>query len=244
MGNKQYNLIADAFSTTQSFGRQYVVIPTMQKLTKMLHGNILDVGCGSGTITREIARTGNKKIVGIDISDEMIRIAKEHEKSAPLKIKYYCEDILKFKTDLQFDYIVSVYLLNYAETKKELEKMFRIFFNTLSEKGNCYMLTFNPAMTPSTNPAGDCTHTNPLGKSRFDEGDQIKTEVRKNGKTISFAHYYHSKTTYENAAKKAGFKKISWAKPFASAEAINKFGKSFCDDYLKATSAIIFICEK
>jgi len=39
---------------------------------------VLDVGCGSGWATRLLAQTAkNGKVVGIDISDEMIRVARE-----------------------------------------------------------------------------------------------------------------------------------------------------------------------
>jgi SAM-dependent methyltransferase len=39
---------------------------------------VLDVGCGSGWATRLMAQTAkNGKVVGIDISDEMIRVARE-----------------------------------------------------------------------------------------------------------------------------------------------------------------------
>ena len=40
---------------------------------------VLDLGCGSGWATRLVAkRFRPKKIVGIDISDEMVRRATEH----------------------------------------------------------------------------------------------------------------------------------------------------------------------
>src|SRR5690349_1794753 len=45
---------------------------------------VLDLGCGSGWATRLVAnRFHPKKIVGIDISDEMVRRATEHSKGMP-----------------------------------------------------------------------------------------------------------------------------------------------------------------
>ena len=39
--------------------------------------NILDVGCGSGTVTRDIARLTKGKVVGIDGSEDMVNVAGE-----------------------------------------------------------------------------------------------------------------------------------------------------------------------
>jgi len=39
--------------------------------------NILDVGCGSGTVTRDIARLTKGRVIGIDGSDDMINVAQD-----------------------------------------------------------------------------------------------------------------------------------------------------------------------
>ena len=47
-------------------------------------GRVLDVGCGSGWATRLLARQATRgEVIGIDISDEMIRIARESTSDVP-----------------------------------------------------------------------------------------------------------------------------------------------------------------
>jgi 2-polyprenyl-3-methyl-5-hydroxy-6-metoxy-1,4-benzoquinol methylase len=53
---------------------------------------ILDVACGHGRITRELARRG-ASVVGIDISGVLISKAMEAEQNDPLGIRYVREDV-------------------------------------------------------------------------------------------------------------------------------------------------------
>jgi 2-polyprenyl-3-methyl-5-hydroxy-6-metoxy-1,4-benzoquinol methylase len=53
---------------------------------------VLDVACGHGRISRELARRG-AHVVGIDISDAMLAKAKQLEEQAPLSIDYLLADI-------------------------------------------------------------------------------------------------------------------------------------------------------
>jgi 2-polyprenyl-3-methyl-5-hydroxy-6-metoxy-1,4-benzoquinol methylase len=53
---------------------------------------VLDVACGHGRITRELARQG-ASVVGIDISGVLISKAVETERNEPLGIRYVHEDV-------------------------------------------------------------------------------------------------------------------------------------------------------
>ena len=86
---------------------------------------VMDVGCGSGAITKGIAeKVGeNGRVVGIDASPELISSAKE--KYCPvLNLSFHLVDIMDFETDLRFDLITTARTLQWMnEPRKALVKM-------------------------------------------------------------------------------------------------------------------------
>jgi len=58
---------------------------------------VIDAGCGTGFVTRMIARKG-ARVTGIDISEKMLDIAREFEEKIPLGISYEYGDIAKTNT--------------------------------------------------------------------------------------------------------------------------------------------------
>lgn len=56
-----------------------VALPVLEKMGLAPTDNVLDVGCGSGWLSRRIAgMVAEGRVVGMDISDEMIRIARRN----------------------------------------------------------------------------------------------------------------------------------------------------------------------
>ena len=74
-----------------------------------LHGKgdalrILDVACGTGNISIPLAQAGHR-VVGVDISEDMLEIAQEKTRLAGLAIPYLCQDMLELDVDASFDII-------------------------------------------------------------------------------------------------------------------------------------------
>jgi arsenite methyltransferase len=54
-----------------------IALPVLEKMRLAVTDNVLDVGCGAGWLTRRIAvMVPEGRVVGLDVSDEMIRIAR------------------------------------------------------------------------------------------------------------------------------------------------------------------------
>jgi 2-polyprenyl-3-methyl-5-hydroxy-6-metoxy-1,4-benzoquinol methylase len=54
-----------------------ITLPVIEKMRIGPTENVLDVGCGSGWLSRRISKlTPDGRVVGMDVSDEMIRVAR------------------------------------------------------------------------------------------------------------------------------------------------------------------------
>ena len=91
-----WDLAADGYAQGQASGRDYYRYeffgPAHADLCGDVRGRrLLDVGCGSGYFTREMAARG-AQATGVDISPRMIALANEQETAAPLGIVYHALD--------------------------------------------------------------------------------------------------------------------------------------------------------
>jgi SAM-dependent methyltransferase len=79
------NLLRDEFNLWAGAGRGEgmerdhlpITLPVLEKMRLATTDNVLDVGCGSGWLARRLAeRVTEGRVVGMDVSDEMIRVAR------------------------------------------------------------------------------------------------------------------------------------------------------------------------
>lgn len=91
-----YNLVAKNYA--DEHGVDLVWRDELEKFINYLEGSevILDLGCGHGDETIFLANNlPNSNIVGVDFSEEMIKLAKSKSSNA----KFTCEDITLFKRE-------------------------------------------------------------------------------------------------------------------------------------------------
>src|SRR2546421_12197069 len=92
---------------------------------------VLDVGCGSGWATRLLAGSAiNGRVTGIDISDEMVRVAREASQSQTnVDFQVASAEHLPFDTD-EFTHAVSMEsLYYYRNIPKALSEIHRVLRN-------------------------------------------------------------------------------------------------------------------
>lgn len=113
---------------------------TAEFLKKGLSNNnrIMDLACGTGTYSIEIAREGHS-VAGIDLDRSMIEQAKAKVKNEALKINFYAEDMKKFKVltgeelyDMIFCIGNSLVHLNNSE---DILQLFKDIYDSLKEAG-------------------------------------------------------------------------------------------------------------
>ncbi|MDR5589238.1 class I SAM-dependent methyltransferase [Christiangramia sp. SM2212] len=98
--------------------------------------DILDVACGPGNISRYLLdRRPDLQILGIDISEKMIALAKKNNPEAHFRV-LDCTDISEI--DKNFDAIVAGFCLPYL-SKNEVELFLKEASNILKSKSYLYL---------------------------------------------------------------------------------------------------------
>ena len=72
----------------------------------LLPGNVLDIACGTGYGTWQLAECSNGMCTGVDVSAEAIAYAAT--RYAHPRTRFLCSDIFRFENDMRFQNIVSL----------------------------------------------------------------------------------------------------------------------------------------
>jgi SAM-dependent methyltransferase len=90
---------------------------SMNHVRKFNLDSVLDVGCGSGRYAVALAQTGVKRIVGLDISEGMIALAKKlsNENHCDQAIEFVGGDFMEFKSPAPFQAVLAMGLFDYVK---------------------------------------------------------------------------------------------------------------------------------
>ena len=103
---------------------------------------ILDIGCGGGLLSEPMARLG-AEVVGIDASEKNINVAKLHAKKNKLSIKYYCSSPENFKTNLKFDVILNMEIIEHVD---DVNFFLKSCSKLLKKNGIMFVATLNKTL--------------------------------------------------------------------------------------------------
>ena len=105
-------------------------------------GIVLDLGCGTGTMTERLAGYGYD-MIGVDNTEEMLELAMEKKTESGYDILYLLQDMRGFELYGTVRAVVSVCdSVNYITEPDELEEVFRLVNNYLDPKG-IFLFDFN-----------------------------------------------------------------------------------------------------
>lgn len=116
---------------------------TLEKMLPDFKGTrVLDLGCGFGWHCQYAIEHGAASVIGIDISDKMLEVAKEKTSK---EIKYICEPIedTKFPID-SFDVVISSLTFHYMESFDDIAKKMQ---NWLVKGGDFVFSVEHPVFT-------------------------------------------------------------------------------------------------
>lgn len=105
-------------------------------------GTVLDLGCGTGSMTEELDNLGYD-MIGVDISDEMLEIAVRKMEEKEREILYLSQDMRELELYSTVDAVVSACdSVNYILDMEELTDVFRLV-NEYLEPGGIFFFDFN-----------------------------------------------------------------------------------------------------
>lgn len=118
-------------------------------------GLVLDLGCGTGTMTEILAEAGYD-MIGVDNAEDMLEIAMEKKVKSGHDILYLLQDMREFELYGTVKAVVSICdSVNYITEEEELVEVFRLVNNYLDPKG-MFIFDFNTEYK-YREILGDCT---------------------------------------------------------------------------------------
>lgn len=178
-------------------------------------GSVLDLGCGTGNFLQKLEPYFTKT-VGIDISRNMIRIAKQN----CCKSIFYIKDVTDFNLDEQFDLITCNFdMINHLQTIDDWSKMFNLVYKHLN-KGGLFLFDINTIY--KFNQLDFLEHISEnekykiVAKDTKVDNNHIKMFMEifdKQGKKLAFVNEvesFYDEKTIKTFLKNAGFKNIKF----------------------------------
>lgn len=183
--SERYNKNRSTYRSTNS-----ALFPLVKKIG-VKNKMILDFGCGAGDDAYNFVGIGASKVIGVDVSESMIKQAKKnYQENSKLKFKHINSYSLPF-TNQEFDLVFSHFVIHYI---KDLRKQFKEISRTLKKDGY-FIAIFN--CLAINNKSINKTVPMVLGKGT----SQIKIEILSK-----------SADEVKNALKKAGMNVLKFSR--------------------------------
>jgi SAM-dependent methyltransferase len=117
------------YSSRGDLNREWVIDPILLDWLGNVDGlRVLDAGCGEGYLSRLLAERG-ARVVGVDLSRKLLAVAKKHEASKPMGVRYLRADLADLSAfqGESFDLAVSnIVLVDVARYREAIREIFRV----------------------------------------------------------------------------------------------------------------------
>ncbi len=211
----QYDAIAEAYQDSKQLPfRKAIERHTLFEALGDIRGlTVLDLACGGGFYTRLLKRAGAGRVTGVDVSAEMIRLARHEEEREPLGCAYVCGDVADLEPGPgEADLVVAMYLLHYAGTREKLHRFLRVCRRALRPGGRLVGFNDNVMSPPRGTvswPRHGIEKTGPLSDPV--EGDPIHYRfTNPDGRQFEFHNFFLRPETYHSAFRRTGFRDFRW----------------------------------
>lgn len=231
----QFDALGDTYDDfARTPFRRHLELPSIVRALGDVTGlRALDLGCGTGTHSRTLARLGAEGVVGADVAEGMLEHARRAEREHPLGVRYAHAPLTDGFAG-RFDLVLSVYVMPYAEDRDELDALVAQAFTALRPGGRLVALPANPDLSTVPGyyrPYGfDLVVPEPLA-----DGSRITLIM--GGEEIS-ARYW-TRHALDRALTGAGFTAVRSLGHRVSPEGEHEFGAGFWREYLDRPHALM-----
>jgi ubiquinone/menaquinone biosynthesis C-methylase UbiE len=203
---------------------------------------VLDVACGEGFYTRLLRQRGATRVVGVDLSQGMVDLARRQEAEQKLGITYLLGDARQLPFTAEYDLAVAAYLLNYARDREELRAMCAGIARSLKPGGRFITVNSNPGLDFSTAPSYRQYAFETQAARPFGEGSPITWTFFLEDSSFSIENYYLDVAVHEEMLRAAGFHEIHWHPPQVSSQGEAAFGAEFWKVFLEHPPVTFLEC--
>lgn len=134
--------VYDQFMDNVPYAEWAEYLHTLMEEYQVGDGIVLELGCGTGTMTELLAGYGYD-MIGVDYSEEMLDVAMQKRADSGHDILYLLQDMREFELYGTVRAVVSVCdSINYITETKDLEQVFRLVNNYL-DPGGIFIFDFN-----------------------------------------------------------------------------------------------------
>jgi toxoflavin synthase len=194
---------------------------------------VLDLACGEGHYTRRLKQAGAARVLGVDISPEMIKLAEESERTGPLGCQYSVGNAANLSLGERFDVVVGVYLLNYASSKAMLLDLCRTIYDHLKPGGVFVGINASMSLDPAKYANYQKYGLMLLTPDNRVEGDPITFVITNlDGTRFQIDNFFLRPETYAAAFADTGFGALAWGDLWVSDTGRQRFPDGYWDAML------------
>lgn len=230
--------------------RHYSEVYTLLKLVGSLDKkSVLELACSDGFFSRLLKKAGAESFLGVDLSPEMIKLARDHEDRHPLGINYQVGSIQDIGALGQFDLVFSPFVMSYAKDRTELLEMCRILYQNLKPGGRLLSMNDNPHLLPDS-VSGFAKYGKtkriipPVEDGATLEVTWVAPDSQGEKQFLGFECQYFTQEAFEWALDEAGFKEFLLHYPEVSPEGLKRFGNEYWDLFLNHPLLVFIEVQK
>ena len=242
--SNQYDLIAAEYKHMKKRVLYRIVDHSLKNVLKKISGlDVLDLACGEGYTSRQLKSYGANKVIGVDISAEMIKLAQEQERRSPLGIKYICSSAQNLGCVGRFDLVTGIFLLHYANNERELFQICEIISKNLKDDG-IFIGANNKGLAKNLFNDFSKYDFRHIADCNIKEGQEFRLIVEYGDAVTEIAMRHYSRRTYSRALRAAGFKKIQWLDFSVPQEILRDPENKKWHGFGKISAESLLICRK